>query len=298
MYSDIIAAVKECCRKRPGYCLGDIDVSDIDRLEEIDGEKFLFMKHGEGGIPSLFAVRDVERSGEKKVVPYFLIQNNHNRHIVSYRIGKGLCNLSEVREVFGSLYSRCSASYGTEELPHRDGADSKIALWIHDCLTGDFDHKSTLNRRELPSGITVSYDFGKCFTSLHFPNNYAEELGLEDASIAERSVFIVGQLRKYTHLFHKGEGVFVSDIMEEYPETGNEEKLMEYFNSFKVNLPMRLYYGRLFDSFLGLPFDRLQIEPVLKAAEVDIGPIIDWDSLIAGLSEHQERCFADGGQNP
>lgn len=297
MYRDIVATVKECCRRKEGHCLGDINSVDIHTIREIDDEKLLFVKGRDGMTPSLFSVRVDGASGEKRVVPYFTIQNNHTRHIVSYCIGKGICNLSEVRELFGSLYSRCSASYRTRELPQRNGVDSRIALWIHDCLTGDFDHKKNLNRMELSSGVTVSYDFGGSFTGLHFPNCYANELGLDDRAIAERSLFIVDQLSKYARLFTGGEGVFVSGMMGAYPETGDDKKLTEYFESFKANLPVRLYYGRLFDSFLGLPFDRLRMEPVLRAAEVDIDPVTDWDSLITGLSEHQERCFAGACDN-
>ncbi len=287
MHSEIIGAVEEHCKTRTEYCPDGISVVDITD----DGdEKNVFVKTEGNKCPALFVVIGYDESKVTRVIPYFAIKNHQNRHIVSYNIGKGLCNLSEVREVDGTLYSRCSGSYGPAELSQGGLIDSKIALWIHDCLTGDFDHHDTLNRRVLATGVTISYDFGKCFTNPHFPNDYAEELGLSSATIAGCSEFVINQLKKYSNLFTTDAGAFISGIIETYPETGNEKELLRYFNCFKKNFPMRLYYGRLFDPFVGLPFDLQQIEPILNRAKIDIDPISDWDCLIAGLADHQWRC--------
>lgn len=299
MYLDIIGTVEEYCKTRPEYCLDEIDVVDI--LDNGD-EKNVFVKTEGNRCPPLFVVigidgfdglDDIIGSNKIKVIPYFVIKNHHNRHIVSYSIGKKLCNLSEVREVSGTLYSRCSGSYSPIELSQGGVIDSKIALWIHDCLTGDFDHHDTLNRRVLATGVTISYDFGKCFANSHFPKDYAGELGLSGATIAGCSEFVVNQLKEYSNLFKIDEGAFISGIMETYPETGNDKELLIYFNCFKKNFPMRLYYGRLFDPFVGFPFDWRQIEPILNRAEIDIDPISDWDCLIDGLSDHQGRCYME-----
>ncbi len=284
MHSDIIKQVVEYCNTRPEYCLNEIDVVEISDNSD---EKCVFVKPDGNKQPALFTVNSYHGSNKKRVIPYFKILNCHNRHIISYNIGKRFCNLSEVREVGGTLYSRCAGSYDPVELSQKRAVDSKIALWIHDCLTGDFDHHDTLNRSVLAFGVSISYDFCKCFTNPHFPKDYAEELGLSSSTIAGYSEFVINQLTKYANLITRDGGAFVSGIIENYPETGNEKELLRYFNCFKKNFPIRLYYGRLFDSFVGLPFDRHQIEAILNGAEIDNASIFDWDCLISGLAEHQ-----------
>jgi hypothetical protein len=290
MYSDTISVIN-------GYCVARLDYGRyingiaIRGIRDSGYERLVFVGSGETDSPELFVVNGLGFSGDWSIIPYYPVRDDRSRNIISYSIGRGICNLSEVREILGLLYSRCSGSYDPDSLPQRSGLDSKIALWIHDCLTGDFDHGRRLNRAELASGVTLSYDFGKCFTSPHFPVNYAGELGLDTDSIAGRLSFVVEQLKKYSRIFLEDGRAFVSKITESYPETGREEKLLRFFNCFRDNFPMRLYYGRIFDSFPGLPFDGEGVREIFDPVGIDTGAVAGWESLISLLSECQTGCY-------
>jgi len=290
LYSDTITAVRSYCIDRPEYGRY-LDGIAVRGIRDSGCERLVFVENREADSPELFVVNDLGFGGGGSIIPYYPIRDDLTRNIISYSIGRGICNLSEVRETSGLLYSRCSVSYDHNFLPQQNEVDSKIALWIHDCLTGDFDHGRRLNRGELASGITISYDFGRCFTSPHFPVDYAGELGLDAETIAGRLDFVVDQLKKYARIFIEDGGEFVSRIAQSYPETGDEERFLRYLNCFKDNFPMRLYYGRIFDSFLGLPFDRGSVEEIFDPVGIDIDSIIGWDSLIALLSECQGGCY-------
>ena len=290
MYSDTITAIRSYCIERPDYgCY--LDRIAVKGIMDSGCKRHVFVNNGGADSPVLFVVNGPGCVNERLIIPYYLIRDDLNRNIISYSIGRGICNLSEVRETSGLLYSRCSGSYDPNELPQRNEIDSKIALWIHDCLTGDFDHGRRLNRGELASGITISYDFGRCFTSPHFPVDYAGELGLDAETIAGHSDFVVDQLKKYARIFAEDGGEFVLRIAQSYPETGDEERLTRYLSCFKDNFPMRLYYGRIFDSFSGLPFDRGSVAEVFDPVGIDVDSVLGWDSLIALLSECQGCCY-------
>ncbi|MBN1573983.1 MAG: hypothetical protein JW984_12375 [Deltaproteobacteria bacterium] len=290
MYSDTISAINGYCVERPDYG-GFLNGIAVKGIRDSGCERLVFVENRGEDSPSLFVFNGLGGGSERSIIPYYLIRDDLDRNIISYNIGRGICNLSEVREVSGALYSRCSESYDENLLPQQDGLDSKIALWIHDCLTGDFDHGRRLNRRELASGITLSYDFGKCFTSTHFPVNYAGELGLDGESIAGRLDLVIDQLRKYSRIFLEDGGAFVSKITESYPETGSKEKLLRYFKCFKDNFPMRLYYGRIFDYFPGRPFDKGSVRDIFDSVGIDTDSVVGWESLISLLSECQSGCY-------
>lgn len=279
---EVLRIVEDYLCDRPEFFLTSLNVKEMG---ESCGERYVRVNTVDKRSPELFMVCDVKGNPGKRVVPYFLIRERPNRQIISYFLGKNICNLSEVREIEGKLYSRHADSHGPDELPHRDEIASKIGLWVHDCLTEDFDHHSSLNRRDLPFGASVSYDFGMSFTNSYFPPFYAWELGISDDSIEERADFVMELLTRYARLAEMGEDEIISNIKDIYPTTRNEDFLRYLFRSYKTYFPMRLYYGRILEKLKGTVLHRDKLSIILGAVGLSIDGIADWNDVIRLLSD-------------
>lgn len=284
----LLSVVYDYCIKRPEFFLDSIEVKEIWK---IDGRNYLLIETIDKRTPELFIVDASKNSIPKRVIPYFLIHERPDRQIMSYFLGKGLCNLSEVREIAGRLYSRYTDSYDPEELPHQDEIKSKIALWLHDCLTEDFDHHSSLNRHDLSSGVSISYDFGMSFSNSYFPPFYAWEFGLDDNSIKKNAPFVIELLTEYARLIGRDEDVFISTIKEIYPKTHNENIIKYLIRNYKTYFPMRLYYGRIFDKLKDTPFERDGLSTIMETLGISLEGVNDWTTLIEILSNNRRKSL-------
>ncbi|GEM_PF-1198538 len=283
---DILRTVEDYLSDRPEFFLTSLDVKEMG---ELCGECYVKVNTVDKRTPELFMMCDVRGNSKKRVVPYFLVRERPDRQIISYFLGRDICNLSEVREIDGKLYSRYADSYGPDELNHRDEIVSKIALWVHDCLTEDFDHHRSLNRHDLPFGASISYDFGMSFTNSYFPPFYAWELGISDDSIRERGGFMMELLTRYAWLVEASEDVIISNMKEIYPTTHNEDFLRYLFRSYKTYFPVRLYYGRIFEKLKGTELQRDKLSTILGAVGLSIDGLDDWTDLIRLISENRRR---------
>jgi hypothetical protein len=285
---DLLRIVEDYCSDRSEFYMTSLDIVDIG---ESCGELYLRITTIDKRTPELFMLCDVRGNSRKRVIPYFLVQERPDRQIISYYLGRNICNLSEVREINGRLYSRYADSYEPDELPHQEETASKIALWVHDCLTEDFDHHSTLNRHDLPFGASISYDFGMSFSNSYFPPFYAWELGISDDSIRENADFVVELLTRYARLVEVKEESVISRVRDIYPTTVNEGFLRYLFRSYKTYFPMRLYYGRIFDKLKSTGLRRDKLSAILGVIGIPVEGADDWRYLVQLLTDNRRRSL-------
>ncbi len=278
--------VQAYCRCRPDLPLHSEEIRDVKR---VDGEIWVFTDSLDHRCPQLFLLRRQGTGSGRDVVPYFAVRERPDRQIVSYSLGKGLCNLAEVKELFGSLYSRYCGSYSLEEVPHRTGSLSRIGLWVHDCLTEDFDHQVSLNRQHLEEGISISYDFGMAFSNHYFPPFYAMELGIPDESIVENRVFLLELIRRYAGRAAADEESMVRNLEECYPKTCKPDFCRYLLRNFKTYFATRLYFGRFFEKILAAPPDPERLIEIGDSIGVETGENCDVPSLVERL-----RCVPRG----
>jgi hypothetical protein len=283
MDARLAGRIQEFCDGEPDLFLDPLRIEEVIR----DGHDcYLFLKATDRRSPGLLLVTGAGNGVPERIIPFFLVREHEDRQIVSYLLGRRLCNLAPVREISGRLYSRSARTYEADELVHDDGPRSRIALWVHDCLTEDFDHGRTLNRAELRSGAAVSFDFGMSFSGGWFPPFFAWELGLSDETIAGHAPFVVDLLARYSRLVCADEDEIVSGIREAYPTTHREGLCRYYLRNFAAYFPLRLYYGRFFQKLMGTPLDRpvrAGVEAIAGRIGLDLGGAAGWDDLIVRL---------------
>jgi Pentapeptide repeats (8 copies) len=284
----LLSIVEYYCIARPEFFLDSIKA---EKTLKLDGRNYLFIETIDKRTPKLFLVDTSVNGIPKRVIPYFLINERPDRQILSYSLGKNLCNLSEIKEIAGRLYSRYADSYDPKELPHQDEIKSKIALWLHDCLTEDFDHHSSLNRKDISSGISISYDFGMSFSNSYFPPFYAWELGLDDNSIKENSDFLLELLKGYVNFVKMKEDAIISTISEAYSKTHNENIIRYLIRIYKTYFPMRLYYGRIFDKLKDTPFEKDALSTIMEVFDISLKRVNDWTALTKIISENRRRSL-------
>ncbi len=248
-----------------------------------DRESWVFLDPRDKRCPRLFRIRGEEDGSRRTIIPYFLIRERPCRQLVSYFLGRELCNLAEVKELFGRLYSRYCGSYEPEELPQPEEDLSRIALWVHDCLTEDFDHQTALNRRNLEEGASISYDFGMAFSNHYFPPFYTMELGIAEDSIRENHVFLLETLTRYARWVAEEEESILRGIEASYPTTSHRDRCRYYLRNFKTHFRTRLYFGRFFEKLRGAPFDRQKLAELAEVLDLDLRDIADWPSLVTAL---------------
>jgi hypothetical protein len=284
MDARLAGRIQEFCDSEPDLFFDPL------RIEEVRWDRhdcYLFIETTDKRSPGLLLVAGAGNGAPGRIIPYFLVREREDRQIVSYLLGRELCNVAEVREISGRLYSRSARTYEAEELVHDDGPRSRIALWIHDCLTEDFDHGRALNRAELRSGAAVSFDFGMSFSGGWFPPFFAWELGLSDELVAGRAEFIVDLLSRYSRFIGAGEDEIVAGIREAYPTTHREGLCRYYLRNFAAYFPLRLYYGRFFQKLFGTPLTgpvRSGVETIAGRIGLPFRDAAGWGDLIVGLA--------------
>lgn len=269
--------VRAYCRQRPDLSLCSCDVREVKKKGR---DIWVFLDFLDKRCPELFLLREAGRESSAEIIPYFSIQERPDRQIVSYSLGNGLCNLAEVREGFGGLYSRYCGSYAPEELPQQDGNLSRIALWVHDCLTEDFDHQTSLNRQNLAEGVCISYDFGMAFSNHYFPPFYTLELGISEDSILEHRLFMLDLLVRYAGWIGSNEAEAVRNLETSYPGTCHGDRCRYYLRNYKTHFRTRLYFGRFFEKILNTPFETQKIEELAGTIELDMNGVSDWESFV------------------
>lgn len=272
--------VESYCKERPGLSFCSCEVREVKRR---DRDTWVFLDFLDKRCPELFLIREPVAESSAEIIPYFPIRERPDRQIASYSLGKGLCNLAEVSELFGELYSRYCGSYRPGELPQQKGDLSRIALWVHDCLTEDFDHQTALNRQNLQEGVCVSYDFGMAFSNHYFPPFYTMELGISDASILEHRLFLLEVLTGYSRWVRADEGSVVRAMQKAYPGTCHGDRCRYYLRNYKAHFRSRLYFGRFFEKILNTPFEKQGVEEIAGMIELDMGGIVDWKSLVEAM---------------
>jgi len=277
----ILRAAEDYFQNRWGVRL---PVSEVRESKTIPGCCHVFPEVSDDRLPRLLRVQYYGQSGISAVIPYYAVVEHPDRQMVSYFLGKGRCNLAEIAEVEAGLWSRSCGSYRLEELPHQDEERSKIGLWVHDCLTEDLDHGKALNRRNLPNGVCISYDFGMAFSSRYYPPFYTFELGLSDDSIRKHGSFVLSLLCGYAELLQTGEDKIVGILLKAYPETHNEPLGRYYLRNFKANFPVRLHYGQLIAKLKGLPFEQKKLRGVAEAVGIPMNSMDSWEDFAETLS--------------
>jgi hypothetical protein len=259
---------------------------EIRSTENFDEAAWVFLDSLDERCPQLVVFHNGLGCGSpQKVVPYFCIEERPNRQIVSYFLGRELCNLAEVREHSGRLYSRYCGSYDLDDLPQKRASLSRIALWMHDCLTEDFDHQTSLNRQSLEEGVCISYDFGMAFSNHYFPPFYAMELGISDESILENRFFLLELLASYARWVRTDEEEVVERLERSYPGTCHGDRCRYYLRNYKAHFASRLYFGRFFEKIRTTPFEAMRLKGVAEALGMDMREVADWASLIGLLRE-------------
>jgi hypothetical protein len=261
-----------------------LSVSEVKESKTSPGCCHIFPEVSDDRLPQLLSVRYSKESGSSAVIPYYAVFEHPDRQIVSYFLGKGRCNLAEIAEIDSRLYSRSCGSYRVEELPHQDEESSRIGLWVHDCLTEDLDHSEALNRRNLPNGVCISYDFGMAFSSRYYPPFYTFELGLSDDSILKHGSFLLSLLSGYAELLQTDENKMIGILSMAYPETHNEQLGRYYLRNFKVNFPVRLYYGRLIEKLRDFPFEKKKLRNIADAIGIQMDSVDGWEYFLKKLT--------------
>ncbi len=272
--------VEAYCRERPEFSICSFEVLAVKVIER---DTWVFLDSLDKRCPELFLIGAVRNESATAIIPYFRIQERPDRQIVSYSLGKGLCNLAEVKELFGRLFSRYCGSYEVEELPQRRGSLSRIALWVHDCLTEDFDHQISLNRQNLQEGVCISYDFGMAFSNHYFPPFYTMELGISDASILEHRLFLLEVLTRYSRWVSADEGSVVRRLEKSYPTTCHGDRCRYYVRNYKAHFRTRLYFGRFFEKMRNAPLERERLWEIAETIEQDMGGVSEWESFIEAI---------------
>jgi hypothetical protein len=269
--------VESYCRERPGLSFCSCEVREVKRRER---DTWVFLDFLDKRCPELFLIREPGGESPAETIPYFPIRERPDRQIVSYSLGKGLCNLAEVSEFFRGLYSRYCGSYRPGELPQQKADLSKIALWVHDCLTEDFDHQTALNRQNLPEGVCISYDFGMAFSNHYFPPFYTLELGISEESIPENRLFVLDLLARYARWVLVDEEEAVRNLETSYPATCHADRCRYYLRNYKAHFRTRLYFGRFFEKMRNTPFERGKLDELAERAGLDMTGVTEWETLV------------------
>lgn len=284
--SEKLHQIKKVCLESADIYLPSFDVERIDAYYR---DTFLLMKNNDKRCPRILRIRDPHGTDSVDVIPYYWIKERPEAQIASFHIGRGLCNLAEIQEFFGTLYSRLCTSHDPCELPQQDPVQSQIALWAHDCLTQDFDHHQKLNRQVLTGGAAISFDYGMAFLPNYFPPFYTFELGIKDHFISENKVFLTTLLTHYALQTQISEEIFIKQIADKYPKTARPDVCRYYFRNYKSFFAKRLYFGRFFEKMKSSPFVREDWSVLLEIIGFPKNEITGWKSFLGKLSEVRFR---------
>jgi hypothetical protein len=292
--SHIMEQINRFMFKEYGMEPGSLRVVD-KTIEKSESVLFLHRIHKQ--YPALIRLLASHNGSAPKIIPYHVIGEKRNRQIASYWIGKGISNLAEVREWSGCLYSRYAPSYEPHELAHSDANESKMGLWIHDCLSEDFDHHPEINRATLPGGAVVSYDFGMSFSHPYFPPFYTFELSIGDEAIINNRRFLIGLLSEYAQKRLTSEAEYLGSLNRTFPSIINPDVCRYYFRNFQAYFFKRVRLSRLFEKIRQVPFSAHDVNGLLQL--LDIGPekIGSWDDIQKKLLELSKNALDLQGLN-
>lgn len=246
--------------------------------------------------PQLFIIKKCGNS-PTTVIPFFEITNHRDRQIMSYVLGEGLCNLAEIKEINGRLYSRYCGSYTNGEIVHRSREYSVIALWVHDCLVEDFDHRHDLNRHYLENGSCISFDFGMSLSNKYFPPFYYMELGITDNMLKDHRDFILNLIIEYAKRSRLSEEDVLTKIKERYPKTANRDLCLYNLRYYSIYLAERLYYGRIFHLLKNTSYPDKEMSSLLKLLQLENVRISKWETFIEMLRSSKCKKLDLSGLN-
>jgi hypothetical protein len=261
--------------------ISDIEIADIGHGIS---KSIVCLAPHHPGIPSLIVVKHEKGADAERITPYYRVNERPDRQILSYLIGKDLSNLAEIKEIDGRLYSRACLSYDPAALIHRNPVQSRMGLWVHDCLTEDLDHHKTLNRHVLPEGACVSFDFGLAFSCRYYPPFYTAELGIEDEEIMAHQSFLIQLLSGYARRLAVTEQEMMAAVEKNYPKTHHMSLCRYYYKNFISMFPVRLRYGRFFEKIKRSPFNPEKLGFISDAIGLKINGISGWEVFMDKLA--------------
>lgn len=263
----------------------DLDAMGSMKIVDTHNESAVFIESIHKQYPGLIRVVPSKNGCDPKIISYHLICEKPNRQIASYWMGRGISNLAEIKEWSGRLYSRYAPSYEIHELPHQEPAQSQMGLWLHDCLTEDFDHDPLINRATLPGGVVVSYDFGMAFSHPYFPPFYTFELGIDDEKIIEQRSFLLGLLSKYAETRMASEQEYLASVSNAFPSVTNPDLCRYYFRNFQTYIFKRIRLSRFFEKIRYTPFSNTEVEKLLQHLNIPATRMNSWDDIQKQLSK-------------
>jgi hypothetical protein len=278
---NLISSVSEYLSSGLNIAGSDFEISDI-RSEIL--QTVIQLKPFHPGIPALILADRDESSGSIRFTPYHPIRERPDRQIMSYAIGKHLSNLADLKEIGGKLYSRSCLSYNPCELVHRNPVESRMGLWVHDCLTEDLDHHKSLNRHVSAQGLCISFDFGLAFSCRYYPPFYTFELGLSDEEIKNRQAFLIALLSDYANPAGAGESDMLAAVAGRFPLTSNASLCRYYLRNYKSLFPVRLRYGRFFDKIKSTGFEKKALSIIADSIGLNLKDILNWHQFSEGLA--------------
>ncbi len=282
MMHNLVSSIDACLRAKLGSDPSEFEVS---RVEAVGTDTLIFLKPHHQRVPSLVVVSRNEPGRCTRFTPYHEVKERPNRQITSYTLGHGLSNLADLREIGGKLYSRSCLSYDSCELVHQNPVESRMGLWVHDCLTEDLDHHKSLNRHVSARGICISFDFGLAFSCRYYPPFYAFELGLSDEEIRNRQAFLIALLSDYAGLTSARESDTLAAITGRFPFACNTPLCRYYLRNFKSLFPVRLRYGRFFDKIKSTAFERKGISLIADSIGLNLKDVHNWNQFAEKLAK-------------
>ena len=95
---ELLRVAEDYGRERPGLFLCSCEIREV---RSIGDDHYIFLASPEKRCPRILLVRALRDGRHRDVLPYFPVREGPDRQTVSYLIGRDLCNLAEVKELFG-----------------------------------------------------------------------------------------------------------------------------------------------------------------------------------------------------
>jgi hypothetical protein len=279
---DIINQISELLLKE--YHI-EADCLPIRKTIHHKNESLLFLEFSCKQYPGLIRIIASDNGRKPRMIPYHIIGEKPVRQVTSYWSGKGISNLADIIEISGGLYSRYAYSYEPHEMPHRNADQARLGLWIHDCLTEDFDHHPAVNRATLPGGIVISYDFGMSFSHPYFPPFYTFELDIDDEKVIEERYFLIDLFSAYARRRQTPEQNYLSLLNEAYPSITNQDLCRYYFRNFQTYFFKRLRLSGFFEKIRHTPFSAHDVDGLSQLLGMGSDSIGSWNDFQKKLTE-------------
>lgn len=263
----------------------DLDSLSIIKTNDENNELGIMLQGNDKQYPGFIRIIKSKNGRTPEIIPYHLVREKHNRQIASFWIGKGISNLAGIIEISGSIFSRYAPSYSLNELPHQDAGKSKIGLWMHDCLTEDFDHNPAINRATLSTGVVISYDFGMAFSHPYFPPFYSFELDIGEETIMKERVFIIELLSKYARRRLTPEKEYIARVARSFSSIISPDLCRYYYRNYQAYFFKRIRLSRFFEKIRHTPFSKKEVEKLLHLLDMPVDRMNSWDDIQKRLSK-------------